>query len=247
MPFLTLENTLEEIIDAPVKRYIIGDTETCGLGDDKIACQVGLIEIDGTTLEPLWDIESLIDPQHPIGEFASGMHGITNEMVVDEPTMAEFIEHRLKGPLTGSITLICHNVPFDKSMLLGIGGIDRTICTLAEARHSIPRGTLKVAGPENHKLATLAEYFGFKPDEAHKALADCYTTLNLLRYLVKTTGRTLDQLASVQKRTVHEMPWGKNCGVLIHDLPKSYMTWLLGLQDLETNLRESVQAAYKLK
>src|ERR1700741_4806481 len=101
--------TFEDIMEERIKRFIIGDTETCGLGEDKNACQVGLLEIDPRTLEPIWEIESLIDPQWPISEGAAAMHGITNELVADEPTMDEFVQYRLGGPLKGEITLIAHN------------------------------------------------------------------------------------------------------------------------------------------
>lgn len=228
--------------DQRIKRYFIGDTETCGLPpDNKKACQVGLIEIDPVTLEPIFEIESLIDPQWPIGEYATSMHGITNDMVADEPTMLEFVEHRLPGGrLQGEITLICHNLKFDEDMLHPIGTITRGICTLNESRHWIK-------GPENFKLATLADFFGIVADDAHQALADCRTTRLVLKEIVRISGRTLDQLADVKEREVLSMPWGKHAGQLLHDMPAGYLDWLLTLPDLEANLKRSVTKARELK
>jgi DNA polymerase-3 subunit epsilon len=227
-------------MDEQIKRYIIGDTETTGLPPNKHACQVGLIEIDPITLDVMWEIESLIDPLHPIEPGAQAIHGISDAMVRCEPTMAEFIDRDLAGGLSGSITMICHNVSFDLSLLQPIGGIDRTICTLVEARQCI-RGT------KSHKLADLAEHFGFVPDVAHKALADCHTTRLLLIKLMEITGQTLDQLATPKKRVVHVQPWGIHKDKLLVDIPSGYLTWLLTLKDLEPNLRESVEKALALK
>lgn len=227
-------------MDERVKRYVIGDTETCGLGEDKKACQVGLIEIDPITLEPIFAIESLIDPQWPIGEKATEMHGITQDMVADEPTMLEFVEHRLGGRMKGEITLVCHNLSFDESLLTPIGTVTRGICTLNESRHWLK-------GPKNYKLATLAEYYGIVADDAHQALADCYTTLAVLKQIVKVSGRTLDELADVKERDVLVAPWGMHAGKLMLDVPESYLQWLLTLADLEPNLRRSAQKALELK
>jgi DNA polymerase III epsilon subunit-like protein len=229
-------------MDERIKRYVIGDTETCGLGEDKKACQVGLIEIDPVTLEPLWSIESLIDPQWPIGEYATSMHGITNEMVADEPTMDEFVKHRLPGGrLTGEVTLICHNIKFDEDLLTPIGTVTRGICTLNESRHWIK-------GPANYKLATLAEYYGIVANDAHQALADCFTTLEVLKQIVKVSGRTLDQLADVKVREVLVQPWGMHAGKLMIDVPESYLQWMLrDCEDLEPNLKRAVQKALELK
>ncbi len=228
---------IEAVVD-PI--YLIGDTETCGIGKDKVACEVGLMKIDPVTFDVLWEIDSLIDPQHPISEGAMAIHGITQEMVADEPTMDEFVEHRLDGGIKGDITLICHNVPFDLSMLMPIGRITRTVCSLFEAR-------MYLKGPADNKLQTLREYFGIKPNSAHRALADCDTTRQVLQKIVQASGRTLDELANAKERVVHTQPWGKFKGLLIVQLPVDYLTWLDGLPDLETNLRNSVVKALKMK
>lgn len=233
---------MEESTEYRHHRFVIGDTETCGLGEDKKACQVGLIEINAITLEPIFAIESLIDPQWPIGEYATSMHGITNEMVAEEPTMEEFVTHRLPGGrLSGEITLICHNLKFDEDMLYPIGTITRGICTLEESRHWLK-------GPKNYKLATLAEYYGIKADDAHQALSDCYTTLAILREIVKVSGRTLAQLADVKVREVLRQPWGVHAGKLMIDVPESYLNWMLReCVDLEANLKRAVEKALELK
>ena len=224
-------------------KFIIGDTETCGIGRDNVACEVGLMHIDPVSFDVLWEISSLIDPEHPISEGAGAIHGITQEMVEDEPTMSEFVEHRLKGGITGDLTLICHNVPFDIKSLSPIGSISRTVCSLFEARQSLTH----LKDLQNHKLQTLAAYFGITPGTAHRALGDCDTTRQVLKKICEITGRTLEQLAQAKDRVVHTMPWGAHKGLLIIMLPKPYITWLLALPDLEINLRKSLEKAMGLR
>lgn len=227
----------------PPRRYIIADTETTGLGSKlkpKQACEIALLEINPVTLETIWEFDSLVDPLQPIEPGAMAIHGITDEMVATEPTMQELIDVRLGGRIKGRITLICHNVSFDRPLLEPLFDIERTVCTLLEARTHI-------RDSENHKLQTLRAHYGFPENEAHRALADCYTTRRILGKLLDITGKTLDQLADIKERVIHVQPWGCHKGLPIMELPADYMDWLLSLEDLEPNHRKSVQKARALK
>lgn len=223
--------------------FYIGDTETCGLPPHHYPCQIGLMQIDPVSFDVLWEIESLIDPEYPIGEIASGIHGITDDMVADEPTLAEFIEHRLDGGLKGEITMIAHNFQFDAKALSQLGTITRSICSLFEARQNVSL----FPGLQDCKLQTLRAYFGIAEDNAHQALGDCNVTRQVLKKICEASGRSLEQLATLKDRVVHVMPWGKHKGKLIPTIPKSDIAWLLGLENLEPNLRASLQKAYDLK
>jgi hypothetical protein len=44
------------------------------------------------------------------------------------------------------------------------------------------------------------------------------------------------------RRTGVEMPWGRHQGTDLADLPKSYLRWLVGLENLDDELREAVRA-----
>lgn len=222
-------------------RFIVADTETCGVGANKIACEIAMREICPVTLNTLQDWETLIDPERDIPQVVIDIHGITNEMVADAPTMQEYIDTVLAGEFDDcDITMICHNAPFDVPLLVGIGTITRSVCTLFWARQLIKDSL-------NHKLGTLREHFGFPPNEAHRALADVATTHRLLKELLVRSGRTLEQFAATPAQTVHTAPWGKHKGTLIVALPLDYLNWLWLLPDLEPNLRESVKKALKLR
>lgn len=233
---------MSEAETAEVK-FVIGDTETCGLPPHHYPCEIGLQHIDPVSFDVIWEISSLIDPEYPIGEIASGIHGITDDMVADEPTLAEFIEVRLGGGIAGDITMIAHNFQFDARALQQIGTVNRSICSLFEARQNVSL----FPGLANCQLQTLREYFGIKPNKAHSALADCDTTRQVLQKICQASGRTLEQLAELKDRVVHVMPWGKCKGMLIAMMNKSDLKWLLGLENLEPNLRKSLQKSYDLK
>ncbi len=234
-----MEDTIE--ISKPEDRlYLIGDTETAGLGESKVACEIGLIQFHPVTLEIINTWGSLLDPQIPIQEGARAIHGISNEMVADEPTMDEFITHKLNGQFQQDIVLICHNVSFDLPLLQPLGSVVDTFCTMLWARQL-------VSGSPNHKLQTLREFFGLPVHDAHRALGDCRTTLDVLRELVKLSGKPFLDLLKVKDQTVHTMPWGKHKGKKLLSLPKDYLEWLRDLPDLDRNLKASVTKALKLK
>lgn len=224
-------------------KFVIGDTETAGLGEHKRIVEIGLMEIDPITCDVIDSINSLIDPQIPIQAGAAAIHGITDEMVANAPTMAEFVQHTLGGGIDGEITLICHNVPFDKPLLLPIGNITRTVCTLFESRQI--QGQL--TGLQDCKLQTLRTYFGFPENAAHRALDDCDITRQLLKKLLEITGRTLEDLAAATDRTVHTMPFGKHQGVPLMQLPGQYVRWVLENLQLEDNLKRSLEKVLALK
>lgn len=226
-----------------IPKFVIGDTETAGLGPEKKVVEIGLMEIDPITLDVIDSINSLIDPEIPINPGATAIHGITDEMVKTAPTMAEFVQYTLGGGVPGEITLICHNVPFDKPLLLPIGNITRTLCTLFESRQV----QNLMPGLENCKLQTLREYFGIEANAAHRALDDCEITRRVLIELIRLTGRSLEDLAGATDRTVHTMPFGKHIGVPILQLPKQYLQWALANMDLEENLKRSMEKALALK
>ncbi len=239
---------MEEQEQAREIAWVIADTETTGLVGP--ACEIALREICPDTLNVIGEIQSLIDPECEIEPGAEAIHGITNRMVADAPTLQEFLTEPgyLDGAFDGrDIILIAHNAPFDYKRLVTIGDISASICTLFHARQLIPKqSSTNPDGPENHKLGTLREYFGFPVNEAHRAMADVATTHRLLIEILGRTNRTLRDFVATMDTTVHRMPWGVHAGKLMLDVPPGYMQWLWGRTDLEPNLRTSLEKAMKV-
>lgn len=219
--------------------YIIGDTETAGLGEEKRLVEVALRLID-ENMNTLTEWQSLVDPEIPINPDAQAIHGISDKDVQFAPTTSEFVGHVLGKKFDEDICLIAHNVAFDRPLLEIIGNITNTICTLDMAR-------TYVKGPENYKLQTLREFFHIPEDIAHRAMGDVNVVHQLLRILVDISGRPLVQHAMVDDRVIHTMPFGKHAGKALFSLPYTYVSWLLSLPDLDKNLKNSLLAVKELK
>jgi DNA polymerase III epsilon subunit-like protein len=233
---------LEEEQELRPLAFVIADTETTGLNGP--ACEIALREICPDTLDVIGEIQSLIDPECEIEPGAEAIHGISQAMVADAPTLDEFIS--VKGYLDGAfdgrdIVLIAHNAPFDYKRLTRIGNIVSSVCTLFHARQMWPKDTVG-----DHKLGTLRAHFGFPVNEAHRAMADVATTHRLLKEILAGTNRTLRDFMATENTTVHKMPWGLHQGKQLMDLPPGYMQWLWARTELEVNLRNSLEKAMKL-
>ena len=221
--------------------FLICDTESTGLSRPMGVVEVAIRQIDPVSLVTMREWHSLVDPQQAIEPGAEAIHGICAEMVADEPTLDEFVEHRLCGAFDDvDITFIAHKVPFDLPLLAGIGTITRSVCTLSLSRHLVKNSA-------NHKLQTLREHFGFPANEAHRAMADVATTHRVLGKLLELSGRTLEQLASTTEQTYHTMPFGKHKGLLMFHVPKPYLAWLVAQPGLDPNLLKSAQKAMAMK
>lgn len=213
-------------------RYFIGDTETTGLKKAKVV-EIAFIEIDPDTFEIQQSWSSLIDPEIPIEPGAQAIHGITSEMVANEPTIEEYVGVIMKGRLEGPCTLIGHNVQFDKPFFEPIMDVQQTFCSLSLCRRLFP------TGPANHKLGTMRDFLEIDGGEAHRAMGDVLTVHQMLRKVLPTTGKTLVQHLQVTAHTVYTMPWGEHQGKQLMDIPVQYRTWLLSI-NIDADLRRSL-------
>lgn len=219
-----------------MQRIIIGDTETHALQNPR-AVEIAWVECDDN-LNIIHRVESLIDPECAISPGASGIHGITYDMVADQPTMSEFFTYVQDDPLGyGDITLIGHNISYDLPMFKPyIRNLAMTVCTLKLARRVYPNA-------ENHKLQTLRYTFGLDAGGAHRAMGDVITTHSLLKRMVADTGMSFQELADWvnQPQVVDTIGFGKHKGSKLKDLPPNYIRWLLTEANIDEDLRFSLQ------
>lgn len=206
------------------------------------------MEIDPDTLEVLGTADSYINPLQPIEEGAFAIHGISDADVAEAPTLPQWLEQTLGGPMDGEITLIGYRVAFDLPMLRPIGNIVRTWDLLPLAQMMVPGHVALGAEPgtkPNHKLQSMRDYFSLPGGEAHRAMGDVWTTYQLLEALLPATGRSLRMLCGTEFQIWYTMPWGKHEGQPIISLPTKYKEWLLGLPELDPSLKKSVEMFYK--
>jgi exodeoxyribonuclease X len=220
-------------------RFIILDCETAGLKPEQGPCEIAWIEID-EDFNVIDRQHSLIDPQCPISPNASGIHGITNAMVEDSPTLDEFFFDVLDAPFAdGDIVFVAHNAQFDfkfvKQYIVEHAG---TICTLKLARILYPDAP-------DHKLQTLRYYLELPQNvtDSHSAAGDVEVTLNLLKHMAGKSGLDLQGLLVLAGAPVpiKEMPFGKHKGKPLAQVPKDYIKWLLSEPNVDPDLRYALE------
>ncbi len=148
-----------QLLDDPA--CVVLDTETTGLHDGARIVEIAVLSIDGTVL-----LDSLVNPQTPIPEEASRIHGITDTTVKDAPTFSDLL-----APLTGALQgrkIVVYNRDFDKRRLaLELHRHYRTrYVNLEKARngrrriHPQARAWLTAQAWEDCAMQTYAEWYG---------------------------------------------------------------------------------------
>ena len=153
-------------------RYVALDVETTGFSpknDDRVI-EIGAVAIEDQSI--VAEFSSLIDVGKKIPWRAQQVHGITNEMLQDEPE-PDVVWTEFYNFIAGSI-LIAHNASFDirflkhEFALLGMSLNNGSLCTLKMSRKLYPN-------LPNHKLETVSRYLLGKSCEQmqmHRALDD---------------------------------------------------------------------------
>lgn len=157
-------------ISRKVSDYTVIDIETTGFSGEIIELAALKVRNDIVVA----DYSTLIKPESDIETKIVNLTGITNEMVSSAPTISEKLQEFLD--FIDDDIVVGHNVGgFDIKMIndachsIGIEPMNNSyIDTLNYSRHC----DIYV---ENHKLPTLANYFGITYD-AHRALNDCEAT-----------------------------------------------------------------------
>lgn len=224
-------------------RYKLADVETAGFKGPNTNSS-GVVEVAWLELDEeanvVNEVHSLINPGRPIEEGASAVHGIYDADVFAKPTLQNFYKNSWDDSPT---VVIAHNKGFDLKFLAPqIAILSGSLCTLNGARQYIPEAP-------NHKLGTLAEFLGITAGKAHSALGDVYTARGLLLALMERSGRTLPQLVKLdaKPKLLSEMPFGQYKGVSFLQLPKSYLEWVLSVDDMPDDVKLSANHAFNLK
>lgn len=218
-----------------MNHLIIGDTETSGLGPDAGVCEVAFVEIDDD-MQIISTHRSLINPQCKISAGAAGVHRITDDMVKDAPTLAEYMAATVPHYQDREILLIAHNAQFDAKFFNPYFGKLHQFCTLKMARRVWPEA-------ENHKLATLMFYLGIEIVGSHNALDDVMTTHGMLLKAAEKQGTDLEGLYNLINAPAEILvcPLGKHKGVPMREVPKSYLRWMKNtLTDMDDDLKRAV-------
>ena len=164
--------------------WIVVDLETTGLGPGAEITEIGAVRVrDGAVVD---EFSSLVKPSRPIPPFITSLTGITPAMVSDADPIGAVLECFMEWSGLGaqdSPVLVAHNASFDVGFLRRAARACarpwprvRVVDTLALARLALPRPLVR-----NHKLGTVASYFGTATVPEHRALGDARATAEVLR------------------------------------------------------------------
>ena len=157
--------------------FVAFDFETTGLypqQDDII--EFGAVKFS-VTEGPMAEFRTFVDPNRPVPADASDISGITDDMLVGQPSLS-IVMPQFKEFIEGTV-LVAHNAGFDLSFLraalakLSISDIDNfVIDTQQLAKRAFP-------GQKSYGLQNLATFLQFPPNQAHRALDDAHMCMKL--------------------------------------------------------------------
>ncbi len=176
--------------------------------------------------EVVGEFQSLVNPDQSIPAFITVLTGITDQMVVEAPRVAEVLPSFLEFA-HGSV-LVAHNAPFDVGFLKHAAreleiewpGFD-VIDTAVLARRVLLRDEVP-----NVKLATLAARFSpVTPD--HRALTDARATVDVLHVLFERLGTwnvaTVEDVATFTSKVTPEQRRKRHLADGLPDAPGVYL------------------------
>ena len=227
------------------------DVQTTGLEFNDVLCSLGLIAVEESLQVTQY---TLVNEGKKIPPKASSIHHITNEMIKEERAFKEsaIYEYLCKHNVPET-TLIAHNSSFDLQKL-SLGGLDwkgKVIDTLRVTRHLIPECEFFSLQVLRYELQLykqekkLALEYGIKDAiQAHNALSDTLVVKQLFEYL--STLATQEEMLelSYKKVLLQKINFGKHSGKYLEEVAmndRGYLEWLLGLSELDEDLRYSVE------
>ena len=181
--------------------FIVVDLETTGgAPQDAGITEIGAVAVRAG--EVIGEFQTLVNPGEPIPAFISALTGITTGMVAGSPRLRAALPTFFDWVRSHGSTVawVAHNASYDISFLkAGSARHDLlfpehpVLDTVHVARQLLGRDVVR-----NHKLATLARYFGAGTVPDHRALHDARATVDVLHGLIERVGNrgvdTLEEL-----------------------------------------------------
>jgi DNA polymerase-3 subunit epsilon/ATP-dependent DNA helicase DinG len=183
-----------------VKSFVALDLETTGLDlkNDAII-EIGAIRFNLHRVEGEW--ETLIHPGRRIPPFITQLTGITEQMVINAPSIQDVIldlEHFI-----GNSPIVGHNVKFDAAFLRRY-----KICRLNDLIDTYDMASVMLPGASRYNLGALSEALSILQPVKHRALDDAKATRGIfLRLYEEILQLPLPILAEIV-RLGEEIDWG---------------------------------------
>ena len=176
-----LHNIYEQFFEQNpyISKIVAVDVECTDFSNEARIIEIGAAgyEFDGLSINYI-EFNSLVNPHMPIPPKIVELTTITDAMVVEAPDDIEVFS-KFKTWLDGTKIMTMHNSKFDTRILrhnfcrVGMNfnqWEQRIRCTLEQSKAA----KLPIA---SMKLGEVANYFGYKNEQAHRALHDALATL----------------------------------------------------------------------
>ena len=167
---------------------VVVDVETTGwLADSASITEIGAVRLARD--QPAREFSALVNPGTPIPPDITALTAITDDMVAGAPPIGEVLP-RFIDFARGSV-IVAHNAPFDLGFLTAAcanAGIEWPSCAVVDTA-VLARLLLTPGAVPDHKLTTLAGYFGTGTNPCHRALADARATAGVLGGLLSLAVR----------------------------------------------------------
>lgn len=171
-----------------MESFIFLDTETTGLDDTAEIVEISIIDHLGHVL-----LDTLVKPTKPIPSSATAIHGITDDMVANAPSYADI--HSKVLALLEQGTCYIYNSSYDTRVIRQTAALHGLSfdsskysfwCVMEDYAHEFNQGYWeKLVYAYSHALdVTKNERISLK---AHRSLADCYMTLEVVHLLQSHT------------------------------------------------------------
>ncbi len=163
--------------------YVVLDFETTGLSPRKGSevVETGAVRMEGGKVTA--SFEELSRPVRPIPPGALAVHGISNEMVADQPYFSAVLPRLLD--FLGDSILVAHNAPFDRSFLDAAVALAGRPALGNDVLDTVRLSRRLFPDLDRHDLTSLCTVHRIDRDRGHRALDDARATAELLRILLE--------------------------------------------------------------
>ncbi|AZZ94702.1 3'-5' exonuclease [Hahella sp. KA22] len=161
-------------------QVVVLDTETTGLDDQAEVIEISVMDMRGKVL-----FDQLVRPLNPVPDEATDIHGITNDSLASKPNFPD-VYLALRRVISGK-TVVAYNASFDNRLLMqtcaayGLPMIEADWqCAMDAYSRYRKEPDAKRGGYRRQSLAKAAKQMGIEVYGAHRAVADCFTTVEVI-------------------------------------------------------------------
>ena len=161
--------------------YVVIDVETTGLDCDKSEIlELGAIRVIDHQVADTFS--ALVRPEQPIPAEITTLTGITQNAVSAQGTALQPLLEQFWA-FVGQSPVMGHNLDFDLAFLKKASARFGLSLPNVRIRDTLKLARRKVPDLPDHRLATLAAYFGIEYAQQHRALPDCIAAFQVYEKL----------------------------------------------------------------